>query len=67
MRLWSVHPQHLDVRGLVALWREGLLARKVLLGETNGQPEFHQASSDVCGGSRTKSSVGKSGRRSETP
>ena len=36
MRLWSVHPQHLDVKGLVALWREGLLARKVLLGQTNG-------------------------------
>ena len=36
MRLWSVHPQHLDVKGLVALWREGLLARKVLLGETKG-------------------------------
>ena len=36
MRLWSIHPQHLDVKGLVALWREGLLARKVLLGETRG-------------------------------
>ena len=36
MRLWSVHPQLLDVKGLVALWREGLLARKVLLGETKG-------------------------------
>jgi hypothetical protein len=36
MRIWSIHPQHLDVKGLVALWREGLLARKVLLGETKG-------------------------------
>lgn len=36
MRLWSLHPQHLDTRGLVALWREGLLAQKVLLGRTLG-------------------------------
>lgn len=36
MRLWSLHPRHLDVRGLVALWREGLLARAVLLGRTRG-------------------------------
>ncbi len=36
MRLWSLHPSYLDSRGLVACWREGLLARKVLLGETVG-------------------------------
>lgn len=36
MRLWSVHPKYLDVRGLVALWREGLLAQAVLRGRTNG-------------------------------
>ena len=36
MRLWSLHPEYLDARGLVALWREGLLARKVLTGETKG-------------------------------
>jgi hypothetical protein len=36
MRLWSVHPQHLDARGLVALWREGLLAQAVLRGATRG-------------------------------
>jgi hypothetical protein len=36
MRLWSIHPRYLDARGLVALWREGLLAQKVLLGETRG-------------------------------
>lgn len=36
MRLWSLHPRHLDARGLVALWREGLLARAVLLGATRG-------------------------------
>jgi hypothetical protein len=36
MRLWSLHPQHLDAKGLVALWREALLAQKVLLGATKG-------------------------------
>jgi len=36
MRLWSVHPKYLDVRGLVALWREALLAQKVLQGHTKG-------------------------------
>ena len=36
MRLWSLHPSYLDPRGLVALWREGLLAQAVLRGETRG-------------------------------
>lgn len=36
MRLWTVHPRFLDVKGLTASWREGLLARKVLLGQTKG-------------------------------
>lgn len=36
MRLWSLHPKYLDRQGLLALWREGLLARKVLRGETRG-------------------------------
>ncbi|PWK85307.1 pyrimidine dimer DNA glycosylase/endonuclease V [Fulvimonas soli] len=36
MRLWTLHPRHLDPQGLVALWREGLLARAVLRGETKG-------------------------------
>lgn len=36
MRLWSVHPKYLDTKGLTACWREGLLARKVLLGQTKG-------------------------------
>ena len=36
MRLWSLHPKYLDAKGLVACWREGLLARKVLLGLTRG-------------------------------
>jgi len=36
MRLWTVHPKYLDPQGLVALWREALLARAVLRGETVG-------------------------------
>lgn len=36
MRLWSLHPKYLDPQGLVALWREALLARAVLRGETHG-------------------------------
>jgi hypothetical protein len=36
MRLWSLHPKYLDPQGLVALWREGLLARAVLRGATRG-------------------------------
>jgi hypothetical protein len=36
VRLWSIHPQYLDRIGLVALWRESLLAQKVLQGETKG-------------------------------
>jgi hypothetical protein len=34
MRLWSLHPKYLDTKGLTAAWREGLLAQKVLQGET---------------------------------
>jgi len=36
MRLWTLHPQYLDAQGLIALWREALLAQKVLLGQTRG-------------------------------
>ena len=36
MRLWTVHPRYLDPQGLVALWREALLARTVLRGQTRG-------------------------------
>ena len=44
MRLWSLHPQHLDAKGLVALWRETLLAQKVLLGATQGYRNHPQLS-----------------------
>ena len=36
MRLWTIHPRYLDAPGLVALWREALLAKAVLRGETRG-------------------------------
>ena len=36
MRLWSIHPSYLDTQALVACWREGLLARRVLQGTTRG-------------------------------
>ena len=36
MRLWTIHPRYLDAQGLVALWREALLARAVLRGRTRG-------------------------------
>lgn len=42
MRLWTVHPRYLDARGLVALWREGLLARRVLEGRTRGYRQHPQ-------------------------
>jgi hypothetical protein len=36
MRLWTLHPRYLDAQGLTALWRESLLARAVLCGQTRG-------------------------------
>ena len=42
MRLWSIHPGYLDSKGLVALWREGLLAQNVLLGKTKGYKNHPQ-------------------------
>ena len=36
MRIWSLHPKYLDSKGLVALWRETLLAKNVLAGRTKG-------------------------------
>jgi hypothetical protein len=36
VRIWSLHPQYLDAKGLVALWRETLLAHAVLRGKTKG-------------------------------
>ncbi len=42
MRLWTLHPQYLDSRGLVALWREALLAQAVLAGQTRGYTHHPQ-------------------------
>lgn len=42
MRLWTIHPKYLDARGLVALWRETLLAQKVLQGDTKGYRDHPQ-------------------------
>src|SRR5581483_2252562 len=42
MRLWSIHPKYLDIKGIVALWREGLLAQKVLRNETKGYKHHPQ-------------------------
>lgn len=36
MRLWSIHPKYLDKQGLLALWREALLAKAILEGKTRG-------------------------------
>ncbi|MCF7972083.1 MAG: pyrimidine dimer DNA glycosylase/endonuclease V [Methylococcaceae bacterium] len=51
MRLWTLHPKYLDAKGLVALWREALLAQSVLSDQTKGyrshpQLERFKASSD---------------------
>jgi len=42
MRIWSLHPQYLDTKGIVALWRETLLAKHVLLGKTKGYTNHPQ-------------------------
>ena len=51
MRLWSLHPRHLDRQGLTGCWREALLAQAVLAGRTRGyrrhpQLERFRAQSD---------------------
>jgi hypothetical protein len=53
MRLWTLHPRYLDAKGLVAAWREALLAQKVLQGATRGyrhHPQLlrFQAQRDPC-------------------
>lgn len=42
MRLWSLDPSILDRAALIACWREGLLAQKVLAGETRGYTNHPQ-------------------------
>lgn len=50
MRLWSLHPRYLDSKGLVACWRETLLAQKVLSGETVGYRNHPQLTRFRAGG-----------------
>lgn len=42
MRLWSLSPKYLDCQGLLAVWREGLLAKNVLAGKTKGYKNHPQ-------------------------
>jgi hypothetical protein len=42
MRIWSLHPRHLDRQGLIACWRETLLAQAVLAGRTRGYTQHPQ-------------------------
>ena len=42
MRIWSIHPKYLDSKGLVALWRETLLAKNVLENKTKGYKNHPQ-------------------------
>lgn len=42
MRLWSLHPTYLDSKGIVACWREALLAQSVLMGKTKGYKNHPQ-------------------------
>ncbi|MDO5046226.1 pyrimidine dimer DNA glycosylase/endonuclease V [Campylobacter sp.] len=42
MRLWTISPVYLDAKGLVALWREALLAKHVLKGLTKGYKNHPQ-------------------------
>jgi len=42
MRLWSFHPKYLDVKGLSGLWREGIMARNVLLDLKKGYSNHPQ-------------------------
>jgi len=48
MRLWSLHPRYLDRQGLLALWREALLARAVLGGRTRGYRNHPQLERFRC-------------------
>jgi len=54
VRLWSVHPEHLDRAALVACWREALLAQAVLERTSGGyahhpQLERFRAAADPLG------------------
>ena len=48
MRLWSLHPSLMDTKGLVALWRESLLAKHVLENKTKGYKNHPQLTRFKC-------------------
>jgi hypothetical protein len=56
MRLWSLHPRYLDPQGLVALWREALLARAVLCGNCRGY-RSHPQLERFCSQSAPRSAI----------
>ena len=48
MRIWTLDPKYLDAKGLVAVWRETLLAQKVLQGKTKGYKAHPQLKRFAC-------------------
>lgn len=42
MRIWSIHPKYLDTKGLLAVWRETLLAQNVIYNKTKGYKNHPQ-------------------------
>lgn len=61
MRIWTLHPKYLDAQGLVALWREALLARAVLRGKTRGyrhHPQLLRFRSHAAPGSAINAYLG---------
>ena len=47
MRLWTLNPRMLDIKGLVALWREGLGAQKALYYYVQDKPFGYQNHSQL--------------------
>jgi len=50
LRLWTLHPRYLDSQGLLGLWREALLAQKVLSGGTRGYRNHPQLRRFIASG-----------------
>ena len=42
MRLWTLHPRHLDAQALVSVWRKALLARQILRGRVKAYKNHPQ-------------------------
>ena len=56
MRLWTLHPKHLDAVGLVSVWRKALLAREVLRGRTTVVSQAYLTGADhqIAGADRLR-------------